>query len=114
MSGLASKVDRKKSYARSRNGSRRYEISVRKTNVHFYADVYDTVEKNIVFTKSTLSVEKLKKTWDIDAAKEVAKLVVEELKSRKIDSIYFNKLCYKYHGKLSAFVEVLRESRFQI
>ena len=35
-------------------------------------------------------------------------------KNRNIDSVFFSKLTYKYHGKLVSFVEALRTQGFAI
>ena len=109
-----SKTAKKRLVARSRNGSRRYEISVRKTNSHFYAFVYDTELKNIVFSKSTLAIKSLKNTSNKDSATAVGSEVLAELKSRNIDSVFFNKLTYKYHGKLISFLEPIRNGGIAI
>lgn len=109
-----SKTEKKRLSIRSKSVGRRYEISVRKTNSHFYGVVYDMEAKNIIFTTSTLTFKEGEKTSNKEAAEKVGLALAEELKNRNIDSVFFSKLTYKYHGKLVSFVEALRTQGFAI
>jgi large subunit ribosomal protein L18 len=99
---------------RHRSGDRTIEVSVRKTDKHFYGVVYDCTTKMILFSCSTLKFEKGVKTWDKNAAKLVGLEVAAKLKEKNITEVFFNKLSYKYHGKLVEFVESLRTSGIAI
>ncbi len=108
------KTEKKRIAIRAKSVGRRYEISVRKTNNHFYGVVYDMEGKNIVFSTSSLNLKEGEKTSNKDAAQKVGLAVASELKNRKIDSVFFNKLTYQYHGKLASFVDAIRSQGFAI
>ena len=46
---------------------------------------------------------------NMNAGKELVKVVVDMLKKKKITSVVFDRNGYKYHGVVKAFVEGVRE-----
>jgi large subunit ribosomal protein L18 len=57
------------------------------------------------------SKEKLTKT---QKAVETAKVLVTTLKEKKIKSLVVDRGSYQYHGRIKAFVEVLRKNKIKV
>lgn len=82
------------------------EFSVIKTGQHIYGVVFNCATKQIIFSCSSIKLKS--KTANIEVAKKVGEMVVKRLKELNISQLYFNKLEYKFHGKVKAVVETLR------
>ncbi|MCS7213125.1 MAG: 50S ribosomal protein L18 [Candidatus Calescibacterium sp.] len=88
----------------------RPRISVFVSGKHFYAQVVDDTKGNTIVSASTLEFkDKIKKTWNIEAAKEVAKILAQRMIQKGIKKAVFDRRFRKYHGKLKAFADTLRE-----
>jgi large subunit ribosomal protein L18 len=88
-------------------------LTVFKSQKHIYAQIIDDTKGNTLVSASTNQKqlkEKLEKTWDENAAKEVGKLVAEKAKEKGITEIVFDRSGYKYHGKVKALAEAARET----
>lgn len=88
-------------------------LTVFKSQKHIYAQIIDDTKGNTLISASTTQKhlkEKLEKTWDENAAKEVGKLVAEKAKEKGITEIVFDRSGYKYHGKVKALAEAARET----
>ena len=63
---------------------------------------------------SASSVEKdfnsEKKITKIELSKMVAEKLAKKAQEKKISKIYFDRGLYKYHGRVKAFAETLREN----
>lgn len=46
----------------------------------------------------------------VEGAKELGKVIAEKCKTRKIESVVFDRSGYKYHGKIKAVAEGAREA----
>jgi len=88
-------------------------LTVFKSQKHIYAQIIDDTKGVTVVSVSTTQKqlkEKLEKTWDENAAKEVGKLIAEKAKEKGITEIVFDRSGYKYHGKVKALAEAARET----
>lgn len=101
------RIIKKRIANRARRGEVNFEIYPRKTNNHFYLVVYNCLQKKEVYCYSTLhlrmvdSNEQQKSVKNnIEAAQEVGKAIGEWCTKNNIPAVYFNKLHYKFHGKL--------------
>ncbi|KUK16018.1 50S ribosomal protein L18 [Petrotoga olearia] len=88
-------------------------LTVFKSQKHIYAQIIDDTKGVTLVSASTTQKqlkEKLEKTWDDNAAKEVGKLIAEKAKEKGITEIVFDRSGYKYHGKVKALAEAARET----
>ncbi|MEM6821777.1 MAG: 50S ribosomal protein L18 [Verrucomicrobiota bacterium] len=89
----------------------RLRLSVCFTGQHIYAQLIDDVaQKTIVGVASTekgLSGKKL--LPNVEGAKEIGKLLAERAKSKKIESVVFDRGGFRYHGKVKALADAARE-----
>lgn len=88
-------------------------ISVHRTLQHIYVQAI-APSGNVLVCASTLDKElkgKLKSSSNIAAAKEVGKLFAERCKALKLkDNIMFDRSGYKYHGRVKALADAIREN----
>ena len=88
-------------------------LCVYKTPRHMYAQVTSSDGSRTLITVSTLDKEirkKLKYTGNIDAAKEVGKLVAERALKAGIKEVAFDRSGFAYHGRIKALADAAREA----
>lgn len=114
------KLDRKK--ARKRRHLRvrgrvfgtpeRPRLSVYRSLKHMYAQIINDVEGRTLAHASTLDPElrsKLEKTGNVDAAREVGRLLAARAKEAGISKVVFDRGGNLYHGRVAALAEGARE-----
>lgn len=106
------RIAKKRIANRTRRGKVNFEIYPRKTNNHFYLVVYNCLEKKEVYCYSTLNLrspdvnqENITIKNNVETAAKVGETVAQWCLQNNIPSVYFNKLHYKFHGKLKSAVE---------
>ena len=88
-------------------------LSVHKTARHVYAQVISSDGSKTLVCASTLDKElqkSLKSTGNVDAAKEVGKLVAKRALDAGIKSVAFDRSGYRYHGRIKALADAARET----
>ena len=90
--------------------SMRPRLCVFKSNAGIYAQVIDDEKQVTLVSASTLDKEVKTKASNIEAAKEVGKLIAERAKKAKINTVVFDRNGYIYHGKVEALAEAAREA----
>lgn len=102
---------------RVRGTDERPRLSVFRSGKHIYAQVItDAAGGKTVLAVSTLSPEirgELKKTANVEAAKQVGLLVARRCKDKGIDRIVFDRNGFIYHGRVRAVAEGAREGGLQ-
>ena len=91
-------------------------LCVHRTPHHIYAQIVSPSGSEVLAAASTLdqSLRKsLKETGNIQAAKEVGKLIAEKAKSFGIDFVAFDRSGFKYHGRIKALADSARENGLQ-
>jgi large subunit ribosomal protein L18 len=97
----------------------RPRVSVFRSHKHIYAQVINDVEGHTLVALSSLSpevrtkVEELKGKGEIkgkvDVARLVGRMLAEKAKEKGITKVVFDRGGYKYHGRVKALAEGLRE-----
>lgn len=83
-------------------------VSVFRSNKYIYAQAIDDQEgKTIVSVSEAELKEKVGKK--IDRAKNLGLSMASKLKKAKIEKIIFDRGSFKYHGRVEAFAQGLRE-----
>ena len=88
-------------------------LSVFRSNKHIYAQIIDDVQGNTLVAASTLEMPlkgELAYTGNIEAAKEVGRLVAEKALAKGIKTVKFDRGGYLYHGRVAALAEGAREA----
>jgi large subunit ribosomal protein L18 len=97
----------------------RPRVSVFRSHKHIYAQIINDVEGHTLVALSSLSpevrtkVEELKSKGEIkgkvDVARLVGRMLAEKAKAKGITKVVFDRNGYKYHGRVKALAEGLRE-----
>lgn len=88
-------------------------LTVHKTPRHMYAQITTPDGAKTIACASTLDKElrkKLKSTGNVDAAKEVGKLVAKRALEAGVRAVAFDRSGYMYHGRIKALADAARES----
>jgi large subunit ribosomal protein L18 len=95
----------------------RPRLSVFRSNKHVYLQVIDDEAGKTLVASNELSLVKSKKKvagTKTERAIEVAKDLVAKMKKAKINKLKFDRSSYKYHGRLKAIAETLREAGVEV
>lgn len=87
-------------------------LCVLKTPRHMYAQVTTSDGSKTLVCASTLDKElksKLKSTGNVDAAKEVGKLIAKRAMAAGIKDVAFDRSGFPYHGRVKALADAARE-----
>ncbi|KLO22630.1 50S ribosomal protein L18 [Marinitoga sp. 1197] len=89
----------------------RPRMAVFKSNKHLYVQIIDDTKGHTLAAASTVDKGlNLEKTWNIEAAKEVGKLIAKRALEKGISKVSFDRGGFKYHGKIKALAEAAREA----
>ena len=90
----------------------RFRLSISRSAKNISAQIIDDTKKVTLLSAS--SIEKDLKSSDKINKTELSKLVAQKLAKRaqekNITKIYFDRGSYKYHGRVKAFADTLREN----
>lgn len=85
-------------------------LSVFRSLKFIYTQLIDDEKGKTIVAASDLELKKSKeKIKKIDKAKEVGKLIAKKAKAKKIDKIVFDRGGFRYHGRIKAVAEGVRE-----
>lgn len=88
-------------------------LCVNKTAQHIYAQVTSSDGAKTLATASTLDKElrkTLKSTGNVDAAKEVGKLIAKRALEAGLKAVAFDRSGFLYHGRIKALADAAREA----
>jgi len=87
-------------------------LNVYRSNKHMYAQVIDDLTGQTRAAASTLSPElkgKLKGTGNVEAAKQLGRLVAQKCLAQQITRVVFDRGGFLYHGRVKALANSARE-----
>ncbi|MEI7474882.1 MAG: 50S ribosomal protein L18 [bacterium] len=93
--------------------SERPRLAVFRSTKHIYAQLIDDVRGVTLASASSLEAalkEKFTCGGNIEAAKEIGKLVAERAKSAGIEAVVFDRGGFVYQGRVSALADAAREA----
>jgi large subunit ribosomal protein L18 len=96
----------------SKAANGRPRLSVHRSGKHIYAQVIDDLSGKTLAAASTVDKslrEKLKSGANINAAKEVGKLVAERAGKAGVKEVVFDRGGFIYHGRIKALADAARE-----
>jgi large subunit ribosomal protein L18 len=94
------------------NGQSRPRLSVFRSGMHIYAQVIDDATRRTLAAASSLDAVKngqSKKTWNVEAAAAVGKLIAERAIANGVKEVVFDRGGYLYHGRVKALGDAARE-----
>ena len=90
----------------------RFRLSISRSAKNISAQIIDDTKQVTLLSAS--SIEKSLKSSDkinkIELSKLVAQKLAKKAQEKNITKIYFDRGSYKYHGRVKAFAETLREN----
>ena len=93
----------------------RFRISINKSLNNLSAQIIDDkISKTIVSASSTEKELKKTKTKKIDLSNTIGELLAKRAKEKKINSVYFDRGGYKYHGRIKALADSLRKNGLKL
>lgn len=94
-----------------RKSTGRPRLVVNRSNNHFYAQIIDDSLGKTLASVSTLGENfTLDKKSNVEAARELGKILAKTAVDSKIDTVFFDRGGYIYHGKIKAFADSAREN----
>ena len=93
-----------------------HRVSVYKSLQHIYLQL-GTANGDKVLTTISTNQKKIKdkfKSNNIESSKAIGKLMADYLKKNKIEHVSFDRSGYKYHGKVKALADSMRENGVKI
>lgn len=97
----------------ARKAGGRPRLSVFRSSQHIYAQVIDDREGRTLAAASTVDKdlrEKLKTGANVDAAKEVGRLIAERASKAGVTKVVFDRGGYLFHGRVKALADAAREA----
>lgn len=88
-------------------------LAVFRSEKHIYAQIIDDAKGHTLVSASTLDKElrqRLSKTYNVEAAKEVGRLIAQRALSLGIKTVVFDRGGFKYHGRIKALADAAREA----
>lgn len=99
-----------------RKTSKYPRLTVFRSNKHIYAQIIDDSTGNTLAAANTMqnAFESIAKKSNIDAAKSVAQSLGELALKNGVTQVVFDKGGYKYHGRVKAIAETVRQLGIKI
>lgn len=86
-------------------------LDVFRSNANIFAQIIDDVNGVTLVSASSIDKEnKIANGGNIEAAKQVGKLVAERALAKGITTVVFDRGGYIYHGRVQALAEAAREA----
>ena len=86
-------------------------LTVHRTNLHIYAQITTPGGDKVLASASSAEKDlraKLKNGSNRKAAEAVGSRIAEKAKAAGIESVAFDRACYRYHGRVKALAEAAR------
>lgn len=91
--------------------AQRPRVSVFRSNHHIYLQAIDDLAGKTLVGASDVALSKEKKKMTkVERAVKTAKVLAEGLKKKKVEALVFDRGSYRYHGRVKAVAETLREA----
>jgi len=88
-------------------------LVVFKSNKHIYGQLIDDNTQKTLFSSSTndkdLAKDLTSKSTKVEQSKVVGYSLAKKIKGKKIDKIIYDRNGYRYHGRVKALAEAIRE-----
>ncbi len=115
MATVKARSERRKATVRravKRAANGRARLSVFRSSKHIYAQVIDDEKGQTLAAASSIEKDmrdSLKTGANINAAKEVGKLIAKRASEKGIKEVVFDRGGYLYHGRIKALADAARE-----
>lgn len=110
------RLTRAKIADQTRRGNAKHRLVVNRSSSNTYAQLISPCGSKVICSASTLDKairEQIKHGGNVDAAVAVGKAIAEKIKQAGIESIAFDRSGFKYHGRVKALADAVREGNIQ-
>jgi len=114
MANVSRAVSRERRQARIRRTvigtAERPRLAIFRSGKHLYAQLIDD-SKGVTLAAASTMEKELKGTGDtVDGAKKVGASIASKAKSKKIETVVFDRGGFRYHGRVKALADAAREA----
>ncbi|HIH2763165.1 MAG TPA: 50S ribosomal protein L18 [Candidatus Azoamicus sp.] len=111
--------DRRKKKIRAKiKKQNKYRLTVYKSNKHIYAQIYKNDGSEVLESMSSINnifkkkidTDKLNNLTKIEQSKLVGNLLAEKIKQKNINRIVFDRSGFKFHGRIKAVADAIKEN----
>jgi len=91
-------------------------LSVFRSNLHIYAQIFDSQAGKVVASASSVEADVRKEVsngGNQKAAAAVGKRIAEKAKAAGIDKVAFDRAGFRFHGRVKALADAAREAGLQ-
>ena len=89
----------------------RYRISVSKSLNNLSAQIIDDNQRKTLVSASSIEKDiKSKKIKKMEKSNLIAEILAKRAKEKNINKVYFDRVEYKYHGRIKTFADTLRKN----
>ena len=90
----------------------RFRLSISRSTKNISAQIIDDTKKVTLLAASSVEkdLKSSEKVSKVELSKLVAKKLAKKAQEKNITKIYFDRGSYKYHGRVKAFADTLREN----
>lgn len=95
----------------------RPRVSVKRTNKNMYVQVMNDETGKTIASANDLMLGKAKTKLTgtkTERAQQIAQAVVKQLKEQKINKLCFDRGAYRYHGRVKAVAEAIRQAGLEM
>ena len=92
-------------------------LTVHRTPRHIYAQVFDDKGERVLASASTVQKDvarDLKGTGNIEAARNVGRMIAERAKAAGVTRVAFDRAGFQYHGRIKALADAAREAGLEL
>jgi large subunit ribosomal protein L18 len=89
-----------------------FRLSVHRSNLHIYAQIFDTKEGKVLVAASSLEADvrkELPSGGNAKAAAAVGKRIAEKAKVAGVEQVAFDRAGFRFHGRVKALADAARE-----
>ena len=89
----------------------RYRVSVSKSLKNLSAQIIDDKQKKTLVSASSIEKDiKIKKVKKMQKSILIGEILAKRAKEKNINKVYFDRVGYKFHGRIKTFAETLRKN----
>lgn len=92
----------------------RPRLTVFRSNITTYLQVIDDVAGKTLAAANALMTKTDSKLTKMEEAVELAKSLAADLKKKKITKVVFDRGSYRYHGRVKAIADTVREAGIEV
>ena len=94
----------------------RFRLCISRSSKNISAQIIDDVKKVTLLSSSSIDkdIKNSDKVSKTELSKKVAANLAKKAQEKKITKIFFDRGIYRYHGRVKAFAETLRENGMEL